>query len=209
MIELLQPHFPKLSQDQKDRFTALPKLYGEWNKKVNLISRKDIEHLALRHVLHSLAFAKVIHFQPGSHLLDLGTGGGFPGIPLAILFPKVHFTLIDGRGKKITAVKDIAQSLRLKNISAQHRRAEELKYAEFDFVLSRAVAPLPKLWSWSAPLLRKRQLNTLPNGLLALKGGNLQDEINALPQKRQVESFSIAEFFPQEWFNEKYLIHIY
>ncbi len=209
ITDLLLTYFPDLNPEQLARFEALPDLYAEWNQKINLISRKDIEHLPLRHVLHALAFAKIIRFQAGSKLLDLGTGGGFPGIPLAILFPEVHFTLIDGRGKKITAVKAIAKSLQLQNTSARHQRAEELKQAEFDFVLSRAVAPLPKLWNWSQRLLRKRQINALPNGLLTLKGGNLQSEIKELPKKCYTEIFPLKNFFDDPWFEEKQLVYVY
>ncbi len=209
MTNLLRTYFPDLSSKQIARFEALPALYAEWNQKINLISRKDIEHLPLRHILHALAFAKIIKFQDGSRLLDLGTGGGFPGIPLAILFPEVHFTLIDGRGKKITAVKAIAEELNLKNVLARHQRAEELKQPEFDFVLSRAVAPLSKLWNWSARLLRKRHINALPNGLLTLKGGKLQSEIQELPKKCYTETFPLKAFFNDPWFEEKYLVYVY
>ncbi len=209
MTNLLRTYFPDLSSEQIARFEALPALYAEWNQKINLISRKDIEHLPLRHILHALAFAKIIKFQDGSRLLDLGTGGGFPGIPLAIFFPEVHFTLIDGRGKKITAVKAIAEELNLKNVLARHQRAEELKQSEFDFVLSRAVAPLSKLWNWSARLLRKRHINALPNGLLTLKGGKLQSEIQELPKKCYAEAFPLKAFFDDPWFEEKYVVYVY
>ncbi len=208
MLELLAKYFPELSPAQQTQFAALPTLYAEWNEKINLISRKDIQHLPLRHVLHSLAFAKYVPFKAGSQILDLGTGGGFPGIPLAIVFPEVHFTLIDGRGKKITAVKGVAQAIGLKNVEARHQRAEELKRPQFDFVVSRAVAPLPRLFSWSHRLLRKQQRNPIPNGLITLKGGQLQAEIEELPKKAYSEITPVRDFFEEEWFEEKYIVYV-
>ncbi len=208
MLKILSKYFPDLSPAQQEQFAALPVLYADWNEKINLISRKDIQHLPIRHVLHSLAFAKYMPFKAGSKILDLGTGGGFPGIPLAILFPEVQFTLIDGRGKKITAVKGIADAIGLKNVQARHQRAEELKQPQFDFVLSRAVAPLPRLYAWSRPLLRKKHINPLPNGLLALKGGQLQNEIKELPKKCHVETTPVKDFFQEQWFEEKYVVYV-
>ncbi len=210
MTDLLLRYFPnELNDKQIAQFEALPQYYAAWNEKVNLISRKDIEHLPLRHVLHSLAFAKFIRFKPGSKLLDLGTGGGFPGIPLAIFFPEVHFTLIDGRRNKITAVEDIARQAGLRNVTARHQRAEEIRQEKFDFVLSRAVASLSKLWTWSAPLLRKQHINALPNGLITLKGGNLQRELHELPKKCYTEMTPLKNFFTDPWFEEKYIVYTY
>lgn len=203
-------YFPGLSPQQYARFDRLPALYAEWNAKINVVSRQDIDNLEERHVLHSLAIAKVFSFLPGAHLLDLGTGGGFPGIPLAILFPEVRFTLADGTGKKITVVREIAQALELTNVSALHSRAEDLRPGQFDYVLSRGVAPLDKLLAWSHRLLKRQHRHPYPNGIIALKGGDLKSEINALPGKGSdyTELFPIQDFFPEPFFEEKYVVYV-
>ncbi len=204
-------YFPDLDADQRARFEQLDALYRSWNTKVNVISRQDIENLEVRHVLHSLAIAKVFQFKPGARLLDLGTGGGFPGIPLAILLPEVQFTLIDGTGKKITVVREVAQALGLNNVTARHCRAEDLKMAHsFDFVLTRAVAPLDKLLGWSQRLLKKKQTHAYPNGLIALKGGKIQPEIAALPGdgSSYTELFPISAFYDDPWFEEKWVVYV-
>lgn len=210
-MSLLEKYFPSLTSEQRARFQQLVLLYTEWNAKINVISRQDIENLEERHVLHSLAIAKVIQFKPEANILDLGTGGGFPGIPLAIFFPETKFTLVDGTGKKIRVVQEVANALELKNVTALHARAEELKMnGQFDFVLSRGVAPLDKLLLWSQKLLKKKHLHTYPNGILALKGGDLRAEIRALPGKGDTytEVFPIQDFFKEDFFKEKYVVYV-
>lgn len=210
-MNAVQHYFPELDAGQRAQFAQLDAEFRAWNAKVNMISRQDIENLEVRHVLHSLAIAKVFQFKPGARLLDLGTGGGFPGIPLAILLPEVQFTLIDGTGKKITVVREVAQALGLKNVTARHCRAEDLKMAHsFDFVLSRAVAPLDKLLGWSQRLLKKKQIHAYPNGLIALKGGKIQPEIAALPGdgSSYTELFPISSFYDDPWFEEKWVVYV-
>lgn len=209
-MKTVEQYFPDLTPLQRERFGRLPALYSEWNAKINVISRQDIDNLEERHVLHSLAIAKAFHFLPGAHLLDLGTGGGFPGIPLAILFPEVRFTLADGTGKKITVVREIAQALDLSNVTALHSRAEDLKPGSFDFVVSRAVAPLDKLLAWSQRLLKRKQQHAYPNGIIALKGGNINPEINALPGKGKeyTELFPIQTWFSEPFFEEKWVVYV-
>lgn len=210
-MSLLEKYFPSLTSEQRARFQQLVPLYAEWNAKINVISRQDIENLEERHVLHSLAIAKVIQFKPEANILDLGTGGGFPGIPLAIFFPETKFTLVDGTGKKIRVVQEVANALELKNVTALHARAEELKMnGQFDFVLSRGVAPLDKLLLWSQKLLKKKHLHAYPNGILALKGGDLRAEIKALPGKGDTytEVFPIQDFFKEDFFKEKYVVYV-
>ena len=176
-----------------------------WNARINVISRKDIDHLYEHHVLHSLSIGKALNFKPGTSILDFGTGGGFPGIPLAILFPECHFKLIDGTGKKIRVVEDVAQSIGLENVVAQHLRGEEEK-GKYDFIVSRAVMPLPDLMKIVKKNIGKEQLNAMPNGIFCLKGGNINREISAY--KRIAEVMDISKWFQEEWFKEKYLIYI-
>ena len=209
-MELINKYFPNLSPAQKTRFDQLEPLYKEWNDKINVISRQDIENLAERHVLHSLAIAKVIQFLPEAQILDLGTGGGFPGIPLAIFFPETKFVLVDGTGKKIRVVQEVADALGLENVTAIHGRAEEIKMnGQFDFVLSRGVATLDKLLVWSQRFLKKKHIHILPNGVLALKGGNLSAEIRELPGKGKeyTEVFPIRNYFREEFFDEKSVVY--
>lgn len=210
-MQFLERYFPDLSPEQYERFSRLESLYREWNTKVNVISRQDIENLELRHILHSLAIARAFKFNSGARLLDLGTGGGFPGIPLAILLPEQQFTLVDGTGKKIMVVNEIIQALGLSNATALHSRAEDLRMnGTFDFVVSRAVAPLDKLLYWSQRLLKRKHLHSYPNGLIALKGGNLRAEIAALPGDgfSYTEMFPIQSFFPEPWFEEKWVVYV-
>jgi 16S rRNA (guanine527-N7)-methyltransferase len=210
-MDLIEKYFTGLDPEQTARFAQLEPLYREWNEKINVVSRQDIENLNERHVLHSLAIAKVMSFKPDTALLDLGTGGGFPGIPLAILFPEVEFTLVDGTGKKIKVVQEVADALGLQNVTAIHARAEELKMnGAFDFVLSRGVTTLDKLLMWSERLLKKKHQNAYPNGILALKGGDLHGEINGLPGKGKMysEIFPIREFFKEPFFDEKFVVYV-
>lgn len=207
-MEIITRYFPGLSEKQLQQFEALGPLYHDWNTKVNLISRKDIGNLYVHHVLHSLAIAKVIAFKPGAEVLDIGTGGGFPGVPLAILFPETTFHLIDGTLKKIRVVQDVIEQIGLDNASAQQIRAEELKGRKFDFVVSRAVAELPRLFEWSRRFFKSEHQHVIPNGLLALKGGNVAKEIKALPKGEYAESHPVSEFFEEPFFEEKYVIYV-
>lgn len=210
-MDLIKKYFPKVTEAQLAQFAQLEPLYREWNEKINVVSRQDIDNLNERHVLHSLAIARVIGFGPGAQVLDLGTGGGFPGIPLAIFFPETLFTLVDGTGKKIRVVQEVADALGLKNVTAIHARAEDLKLiGQFDFVLSRGVATLDKLLAWGQKFLKKKHLHALPNGILALKGGDLREEIKALPGKGKsyTDVFPIREFFSEQFFEEKSVVYV-
>ncbi len=207
-MELIRKYFNNLSEEQLTRFEALGDLYRDWNAKINLISRKDIENLYERHVLHSLAIAKMVQFQPAAEVLDLGTGGGFPGIPLAILFPEVRFHLVDGTAKKIMVVNEVAQALGLSNVKAEQTRAEEIKSARYDFVVTRAVAELPQLKTWCAKLLKIKHLHAIPNGIIALKGGNIKAEIKTLPKGEYVETYPVSDFFEEEYFEGKFVVYV-
>jgi 16S rRNA (guanine527-N7)-methyltransferase len=198
-------NFPNLTSRQKEQFEALDELYRDWNAKINVISRKDIDHLYLHHVLHSLAIAKVISFRPGTTILDMGTGGGFPGIPLAILFPECRFRLIDSTRKKILVATEVAAAIGLENTEAFHRRGEEEK-DRFDFVVSRAVMPLPDLVKIVRKNISKSQRNALPNGIIVLKGGDLTEELR--PFAKIVERTDISDFFDNEWFEGKQVIYL-
>lgn len=200
-------YFPNLSDIQIKQFAQLPDLYEDWNSKINVISRKDIENIVERHILHSLAITKVVKFVPGAEVLDLGTGGGFPGIPLAILFPETRFTLIDGRGKKIKVVNEVIDAIGLKNAKGKHIRSEEMKH-HFDFVICRAVASLDKLINWSFRLLKNKQQHAIPNGLITLKGGNIQEEISELTQKEYIEIYPISKYFEGAFFEEKCVVYV-
>lgn len=204
MEELLR-FFPGLTQSQQDRFRQLWPLYLDWNSKINLISRKDFEFLYTRHVLHSLAIAKVVNFSAGSKILDVGTGGGFPGIPLAIMFPNCHFTLIDSIAKKITVVDDVIQQLGLTNAMAVRGRAEELK-EKVDFVVSRAVAPMPEFKNWIWKLIVPGGKSALPNGILYLKGGDLRAELKEI--KAPYEIIDIHQIFDDPFFETKKVVYI-
>ena len=207
VAEQIFRYFPSLSEEQADQFRRMGALYEEWNSQINVISRKDIVNLYERHVLHSLAIARVIGFKDDATVLDLGTGGGFPGIPLAVLFPAAKFALVDGTGKKIQVVKAVSEALGLSNVEARQARAEELK-ERYDFVLSRGVAPLPQLMAWSRPLLKRKHQHTLPNGLLALKGGNIRQEIKEMGKGEYSETFPIGDFFEEAYFEEKYVVYV-
>ena len=205
-METILRYFPELTDTQKDQLSALYDLYADWNQKINVISRKDIENLYEHHVLHSLSIAKAIHFRPGSKILDFGTGGGFPGIPLAILFPEWECKLIDGAGKKSRVATEVAQAIGLKNCHPAHLRGEGEK-GMYDFVVSRAVMPLPDLMKIvKKNISRKDQINSLPNGVIVLKGGDVQAEIQ--PFKRICEVLDIDMWFNEEWFKGKHIIYV-
>ncbi len=203
--DLIRTYFPQISDEQQRQFDALDGLYRDWNAKINVISRKDIDNLYEHHVLHSLSIAKVVNFRPGTSILDFGTGGGFPGIPLAILFPECHFKLIDGTGKKIRVAQEVANAIGLKNCLPEHLRGEEEK-GKYDFVVSRAVMPLPDLLKIVKKNIGKQQQNALPNGVLCLKGGDLQAEL--CPFNKIVETTDISSFFTEEWFKGKHVIYL-
>jgi 16S rRNA (guanine527-N7)-methyltransferase len=205
-MEQILSYFPNLTEKQQAQFQQLGALYEDWNQKINVISRKDIDNLYTRHVLHSLAIMPVVRFRSGADILDLGTGGGFPGIPLAIMYPDVNFTLIDGTRKKIHVVQEVVEALGLENVKAQQIRAEELK-GKFDFVVTRAVAKMSKLLVWSQRLLKTKERHALPNGILALKGGNIDAEMKELPKGNYIEIYPINDFFKEEEFAEKYVIY--
>lgn len=204
-METIKKYFKNLSEEQTRQLAALYDLYHDWNAKINVISRKDIDNLYLHHVMHSMAIAKAVNFRPGTKILDFGTGGGFPGIPLSILFPECTFKLIDGTGKKIRVATEIANAIELKNCHPEHLRGEEEK-GQYDFVVSRAVMPLPDLVKIVKKNISKRQQNALPNGVICLKGGNLQAETH--PFRNIVELTELSAFFDEEWFKEKYLIYL-
>jgi 16S rRNA (guanine527-N7)-methyltransferase len=205
MHPLISKYFTDLTPQQCGQIEALDALYRDWNEKINVITRKDIDNLYEHHVLHSMAIAKVARFRPGTQILDFGTGGGFPGIPLAILFPECQFKLIDGTGKKIRVAQEVCQAIGLKNCHPTHLRGEDEK-GLYDFVVSRAVMPLPDLVKIVQKNLSKKQQNALPNGILCLKGGDLQAETR--PFKHIVQTTDISSFFDEEWFKEKYVIYL-
>jgi 16S rRNA (guanine527-N7)-methyltransferase len=203
MEEILK-QFPNLTENQILQFKKLEELYHEWNAKINVISRKDIDELYTKHVLHSLAIAKIQPFEPGTYILDVGTGGGFPGIPLAILFPKTRFYLIDVILKKIKVVKAVMEALELKNVKAEQIRASEVK-GDYDFIVSRAVTNMPDFVSWIKDKIKKQNKHQLPNGILYLKGGDLSEELKDFPKATE---YNIAEFFKDEFFETKKVVHL-
>lgn len=210
-MSLIDTYFPELSAEQRERFAQLEPLYKEWNAQINVVSRQDIDNLTERHILHSLAIAKVFQFKPGAQVLDLGTGGGFPGIPLAIFFPETQFVLVDATGKKIRVVEEVAKALGLTNVKAMHARVESLKLGPtFDFVVTRGVAPLTQLMFWSHKFLKKKHQHAYPNGLIALKGGKLDAEIKALPGNgfNYTELFPIRKMFKEPFFEEKSVVYV-
>lgn len=202
-------YFADFSEAQIEQFRQLEGLYKEWNEKINVISRKDIDALYEKHVLHSLAIAVLCTFDKGAQVVDIGTGGGFPGIPLAIFFPEVQFTLVDSIGKKIKVVQEVAAAIGLKNVTAIHGRVEEIKGKTFDYAVSRAVAPLGDLWKWISPLIRLGQRSDeFPNGLLCLKGGDLTKEIFESGMKRIVQAWNVNNIFPEPAFEDKFLLYV-
>ena len=206
-IKCILKYFPDLSDQQYQQIAALYELYRDWNSKINVISRKDFEHFYERHVLHSLSISKFLDFTPGTQVLDLGTGGGFPGVPLAILYPDVMFHLVDGTRKKIHVVNEVLTELGINNAMGQQIRAEELK-TTYDFVVTRAVASIDKLYNWSERLLAEHEKNPIPNGLITLKGGQLKEELKTLPKGSYFEKVPLSTFFDEPWFEEKFLIYV-
>lgn len=203
-MEILLPYFEDLSENQKTQFVQLQELYQEWNAKINVISRKDMEQFYVHHVLHSLGIAKVQPFKEKANILDIGTGGGFPGIPLAILFPKSDFYLVDSIAKKIKVVQEVSNALGLKNVKAEHIRAENVK-GEYDFIVSRAVTKMEDFVKWTKFKIAKKQLHDLQNGILYLKGGDLTEELQNFPKAR---IFNLADYFKEDFFETKKVVHI-
>jgi 16S rRNA (guanine527-N7)-methyltransferase len=203
--EIIFSYFPNLTPVQQEQFKKLFALYSEWNDKINVISRKDIENLYVNHVLHSLGIAKVISFSPGTKVLDVGTGGGFPGIPLAILFPETSFHLVDSIGKKITVVKNVTAGIGLKNVKAEQIRAEQIK-GEYDFIVSRAVTRLKEFYGWINRKVKEKSINEIDNGILYLKGGDLDEELNELKTPYQITDLS--DHFKEEFFETKKVVYV-
>ena len=205
-MDLILKYFPKLTDRQKEQFAALPELYADWNSKINVISRKDMDNFVEHHVLHSLAIAKVIKFKTMADIMDLGTGGGFPGIPLAIMFPDANFYLVDSVGKKIKVVQDVIDQLGLSNTKAEQIRAEKVQ-RDFDFIVSRAVTDLPQFVEWAKGKISSINYHKLLNGIIYLKGGDLTDEI--APFRKKVRIFDIPDFFSEPWFETKKVIYMH
>jgi 16S rRNA (guanine527-N7)-methyltransferase len=206
-VEIVLKYFDGFTETQLQQFGMLEGLYKDWNEKINVISRKDIDSLYEKHVLHSLAIAAMCNFKPGASIVDIGTGGGFPGIPLAIFFPEVRFLLVDSIGKKIKVVQEVAAAIGLKNVTAVHSRVEEIKNKQFDFAVSRAVAPLGELWRWVNTFIKKGSASEeFKNGLICLKGGDLMKEIKE--SGLQPEAWSVHDIFPEQFFEEKFLIYV-
>lgn len=203
-VEIVFKYFPNLSDAQREQFLLLEELYKDWNQKINVVSRKDIDEIYLRHVLHSLGIAKIQLFKKGSAVLDVGTGGGFPGIPLAILFPGVKFTLVDSIGKKIKVVEEVVEGLNLENVTAKNARVEEIN-GQFDFIVSRAVAAMPTFTHWVKGRIKKESMHERRNGILYLKGGNLTEE---LKDYKAVEIFNLADYFEEDFFETKKVVYL-
>lgn len=204
-MDLILKYFPELTEQQKERFAALPELYADWNSKINVISRKDMDNFVEHHVLHSLAIAKVLQFKAMTDVMDVGTGGGFPGIPLAIMFPETNFYLVDSIGKKIKVVQSVAEQLQLTNVRAEQIRAEQVK-GDFDFIVSRAVTDLSQFVGWVKGKVSDSQYHKLRNGILYLKGGDLDEEL--APFRKKVQLFDISDFFEEPYFEKKKVIYL-
>lgn len=204
-MEIITKYFPNLTEKQQEQFKALYELYYDWNNKINVISRKDIENLYMHHVLHSLGIAKIINFRPGTTVMDMGCGGGFPGVPLAILFPEVQFHLVDSIGKKIRVATEISNAIGLSNIRATHSRAQDIK-EKYHFVVSRAVMQLPELIKICRKNISKEQINVLPNGVICLKGGDIQAEVQ--PYKNVVDITPLENIFKEEFFKDKKVVYV-
>lgn len=205
-MDLILKYFDDFSEEQIKQLSALKELYKEWNEKINVVSRKDIDEIYLHHVLHSLSIAAIANFKPKTEIIDIGCGGGFPGVPLAIFFPDVKFHLVDSIGKKLKVVEAIAEGAGIKNITTQHTRVEEIKNRKFDFAISRAVAPLKELWRWSKPILKKENNNEIVNGLICLKGGDLHQEI--FESGTRPKMMSVYEIFNEDYFKEKFILYV-
>jgi 16S rRNA (guanine527-N7)-methyltransferase len=203
-LELILKYFPDLSEDQQTKFRKLEELYKDWNLKINVVSRKDIDELYLRHVLHSLGIAKVQQFNANAKILDVGTGGGFPGIPLAILFPETSFHLVDSIGKKIKVVEEVSEGLQLQNVKTTNARVEEIK-GQFDFIVSRAVAAMPTFVHWTKGKIAKKSNHELKNGILYLKGGDLSEE---LKEYRTAKTYNLTDYFEEDFFDTKKVVHL-
>lgn len=203
-MELIQKYFSSLSDTQKEQFSKLFDLYSDWNAKINVVSRKDIDELYLRHVLHSLGIAKVLQFKDGTNIMDVGTGGGFPGIPLAILYPECHFHLVDSVNKKLKVINAVAEGLGLTNIKTSHKRAEDID-ERFDFIVSRAVTAMPSFVGWVKNKVNKKSKNELKNGILYLKGGDLTEELKDFPK---ATIYNLTDFFEEDFFETKKLVHL-
>jgi 16S rRNA (guanine527-N7)-methyltransferase len=204
-VQLLLKYFPKLTEEQQRQFAQLAPLYEHWNAQINVISRKDIESLYEKHVLHSLGIAKAMRFKPATSVLDVGTGGGFPGVPLAIMFPESNFYLVDSIGKKIKVVNEVSSELGLKNLRADHTRAEQVRQ-KFDFIVSRAVTEFPEFWRWVRDKFNKKNNNALPNGVLYLKGGDLSEELRPMDKNRLV-IYDLKDYFEEEFFETKKVVY--
>jgi len=203
-MDIILKYFPNITKTQQEQFKQLEALYGHWNSKINVISRKDIEALYLKHVLHSLGIAKILQFKEGSHILDVGTGGGFPGIPLAIMYPQCHFHLVDSIQKKLKVVNTVSEALELKNVKTTHTRAEQLTDT-FDFVVSRAVTQMPEFVSWVKGKVKKQQRNALKNGILYLKGGDLTEELKIY---KTATIYNLSGVFEEPFFESKKVVHL-
>lgn len=201
----LTKYFPGLTDLQKEQFAAMKEAYAYWNERINVISRKDIDNFFERHVLHSLAIVKVMQFNPGATVMDIGTGGGFPGIPLAVMFPETQFTLVDSIGKKITVVKNVAEALKLTNVTGIHERAEKIG-EKFDFIVSRAVTAMPEFMTWVKGKFREKSHHPLPNGILYLKGGDLTEEFSAI--RNYYKEYPISGFYTEEFFETKKVVYV-
>lgn len=203
-MELIEQYFPEITPDQRDKFAALQELYKDWNSKINVVSRKDVDELYLRHVLHSLGIAKVQKFNSGANIMDVGTGGGFPGIPLAILFPETNFRLVDSIGKKIKVVNEVSEGLGLTNVVTTNSRVEEID-GNFDFIVSRAVAAMPTFVHWVKGKIAKESKHELKNGILYLKGGDLTEELQDYPK---ATIYNLSDYFKEEFFETKKVVHL-
>ena len=208
MESIIHKYFSDLNETQERQFAQLGPLYKKWNQKINVVSRKDIDHIYTHHILHSLSIAAFVQFLPEANVLDLGTGGGFPGVPLAILYPETQFMLVDGTGKKIRVVQEICDAIGLKNVEAKQQRAEEIKNRKFDFVITRAVAKTEQLWRWTERLYTAKQRHVVPNGLIALKGGDIEAELNEMPRGTYHDLVPISDLFEEEYFETKSILYI-
>ena len=206
-MKLIESYFPKCTSKQLEQFSQLQAVYQNWNDKINVISRKDIDMLYERHVLHSLAIAKFVSFRPGADILDFGTGGGFPGVPLAIMYPETQFHLVDSINKKLNVIKEVSATISLDNVTTEHIRVEDLQ-GSYDFITCRAVAQLTQLLKWTGHLYKEKMIHGIPNGLLALKGGDLTQELSDVSSDYYIKQTAISSFFTEDYFKSKYIIYV-